>query len=97
MASILAGEEVANKSHYREILESIGELNGQIARIDERTRNIWVLTEKQEAHLSKLNGSILELWKQTVSNKTSIFWIKLVLISSGIIGGTTAGIINLLG
>ena len=75
-----------------EILESIGELNRQIARIDERTRNIWVLTEKQEAHLSKLNGSILDLWKTAISNKTAIFWIRLILIGSGLVGGATAGI-----
>ena len=83
---------MANKSHYLEILESIGELNGQVARIDERTQNIYHLTEKQENHLSKLNGSILDLAKQTTSNKTAIFWIRLILISSGIIGGATAGI-----
>ena len=26
-----------------------------LIRLDERTRNIWTLTEKQENHLSKLN------------------------------------------
>ena len=75
-----------------EILESIGELNRQVARIDERTQNIYHLTEKQENHLSKLNGSILDLAKQTASNKTAIFWVKLILIGSGLVGGTTAGI-----
>ena len=87
---------MTNKSHYREILDTIGELSKQVARIDERTQNIYRLDEKQEAHLSKLNGSVLELWKMAVSNKTAIFWIKLILIGSGLIGGTTAGIINLL-
>ena len=87
---------MANKSHYSEILESIGELNGQVARIDERTQNIYHLTEKQEAHLSSLNGSILDLAKQTASNKTAIFWIRLILISSGVIGGATAGIWSIL-
>ena len=83
---------MANKSHYKEILESIGEVNRQIARIDERTNNIYHLTEKQEVHLSKLNGSILELWKMTISNKTAIFWIRVILISSGLVGGASAGI-----
>ena len=87
---------MANKSHYKEILDSIGELNKQIARIDERTNNIYHLTERQEAHLSKLNGSILELWKMTISNKTAIFWIRVILIGSGIIGGASAGIWSLL-
>ena len=87
---------MANKSHYKEILESVGELNKQIARIDERTQNIYHLTERQETHLSALNGSILELWKQTASNKTAIFWIKLILIGSGLIGGASAGIWSLL-
>jgi len=87
---------MANKSHYIEILESIGELNKQVARIDERTQNIYHLTEKQEAHLSSLNGSILELWKMTISNKTAIFWIRVILIGSGIIGGASAGIWSLL-
>ena len=83
---------MANKSHHQEIIESVNELNNQLGRIDERTRNIWVLTEKQEAHLSGLNNSILELWKQTASNKTAIFWIRLVLIGGGLIGGASAGI-----
>jgi len=87
---------MANKSHYIEILESIAELNGQVARIDERTQNIYHLTAKQENHLSKLNGSILDLAKQTASNKTAIFWIKLILIGSGLIGGASAGIWSLL-
>ena len=87
---------MANKSHYKEILESIGEVNRQIARIDERTNNIYHLTERQEAHLSRLNGSILELWEMAISNKTAIFWVRLILISSGIIGGAAAGIWKIL-
>jgi len=83
---------MANKSHHKEILDSIGELNKQVARIEERTLNIYHLTEKQEVHLSGLNNSILELWKQTASNKTAIFWIRLVLIGGGLIGGASAGI-----
>ena len=83
---------MANKSHHKEILDSIGELNKQVARIEERTLNIYHLTEKQEVHLSRLNGSILELWKMTISNKTAIFWIRVILISSGLVGGASAGI-----
>ena len=83
---------MSGKSHYQEILESIGELNKQVARIEERTNNIYYLTEKQETHLSKLNGSILDLAKQTTANKTAIFWVKLILIGSGVIGGATTGI-----
>jgi len=75
-----------------EILESIAELNGQVARIEERTSSIYRLTEKQEAHLSRLNSSILDLAKQTTANKTAIFWIKLILIGGGFVGGASAGI-----
>jgi len=83
---------VSGKSYHKEILDSIGELNKQVARIEERTLNIYHLTEKQEVHLSRLNNSILELWKMTISNKTAIFWIRVILISSGLVGGASAGI-----
>ena len=66
-------------------------------RIDERTRNIWMLTEKQEKHLTELNGHILTLNKQVSSNKTSIKWIVRVISAAGILGGSAAGLINWLG
>ena len=31
-----------------------------LGRLDERTRNIYTLTEKQEKHLEKINGAITE-------------------------------------
>lgn len=43
-----------------------------IARIDERTCNIYTLTEKQEAHLERINGSIGDHSKQIAENKDRI-------------------------
>ena len=40
-----------------------------LVRLDERTNNIWRLTEKQEDHLSKLND-------QTSKNTTDIAIVK---------------------
>lgn len=82
---------------YQEILDAINELNKQFGRVDERTANIWTLTEKQESHLAKLNDSMLKHAVQISSNKTSIRWI--IRIASGliIIGGGATGIIQWLG
>lgn len=68
-----------------------------LCRIDERTRNIYKLTEKQEEHLSKLNDSILEHAGKISSNVTSIKWIIRILGAAGIIGGATTGLIKWLG
>jgi len=43
-----------------------------LGRIDERTRNIYILTEAQEAHLSKLNATLLHHAEQIATNKNSI-------------------------
>lgn len=69
-------------------------------RLDERTCNTYNLVEKLERHNAEQNGYILELIKQTSSNKTSIRWIKMILIGTGIlggVGGTATGLINWLG
>ena len=68
-----------------------------LIRLDERTRNIWALTEKQEEHLEKINDSLLKHAIQLSSNKTSIKWIIRVLIAAGILGGGATGIVNLIG
>lgn len=81
---------------YQEILDEIRELNKQFARVDERTRNIWTLTEKQEGHLAKLNDSILKHAIQISSNRTSVgrlWW----LIGIAIMGGGGTGITKLIG
>lgn len=90
----LRGDDMAK---YQEILDAINELNKQFGRIDERTRNIWTLTEKQEGHLSKLNDSMMKHAAQISSNRTSIRWI--IRIASGliIIGGTATGLVSWLG
>lgn len=68
-----------------------------LIRLDERSRNIWILTEKQENHLSKLNDSMLKHAVQISSNKTSIKWIVRILIACGILGGGATGLVNWLG
>ena len=43
---------------YQEILDAISNLSRGFGRIDEKTNNIWRLTEKQEKHLERLNGHL---------------------------------------
>ena len=71
------------------------ERDALLNRLDERTANIYHLTEKQEAHLSKLNDSILNHAVQISSNRTSIKWIIRGLWIAVILGGGAAGIIKL--
>lgn len=68
-----------------------------LIRLDERSRNIWTLTEKQESHLSKLNDNMMKHAVQISSNKTSLRWI--IRIASGLIilGGTATGLVTWLG
>lgn len=75
------------------------ELKETFGRIDERTQNIYSLTEKQEAHLSKLNESMLKHAVQISTNKGSIKWIRMLLIAVGllIIGIIGGGITGLFG
>ena len=57
-----------------------------LIRLEERTANIWRLTEQQEKHLVKINDALLKHAVQIGSNKTSIgklWW----LISIAIMGG----------
>ena len=50
-----------------------------LIRIDERTRNIWRLTDQQEKHLSKINDSLLEHAVQITSNSNGIKWLRWVI------------------
>lgn len=68
-----------------------------LSRLDERTANIWRVTEAQEKHLVKLNDSILKHAVQISSSKTSIKWIIRVLVAAGILGGGATGLVNWLG
>ena len=68
-----------------------------LIRLDERTRNIWTLTEKQEDHLSKINDSMMKHAVQISSNKTSVKWIVRILVAAGILGGGGYGIGQWLG
>lgn len=72
------------------------DVNEKLGRIDERTNNIYRLTEKQESHLEKLNASVAENSKGVAVNKTRIKMILWILGASGLLGGGTAGIIKLL-
>ena len=67
-----------------------------LIRLDERTCNIWDLTEKQETHLIKLNDALSKHSVDIGKNKTSIMWIVRVLTAVGILGGSGAGIWRLL-
>ncbi len=79
---------------YKEILDAINDLKEGFGRIDERTANIYHLTEKQEDHLSKLNDTMLKHAIQISSNKTSIRWLIRILVACGILGGGITGVIN---
>jgi len=70
---------------------------GDIGGMKEAIHNTYHLTEKLEQHNTEQNGYIREQGKQVASNKTHIWWIVRILIASGIIGGTTTGLINWLG
>ena len=82
---------------YQEILDAVNDLKEGFGRVDERTRTIWTLTEKQERHLSKINDSMLKHAVQISSNKTSIKWIIRILVATGVIGGGATGLVNWLG
>lgn len=71
------------------------ERDALLIRLDEKANNIYVLTEKQEAHLSKLNESMLKHAVQISSNKTSIKWIIRGVWIAVILGGGVAGIVQL--
>ena len=43
-----------------------------LIRLDERTANIYTLTEKQERHLAKLNDSVAKNVKDMAENSTRI-------------------------
>ena len=66
-----------------------------LIRLDERTCNIYTLTEKQERHLSLLNDSVAKNTKHTAVNKNSIFWLR--IISGVLCSGLLALILKMLG
>ena len=64
--------------------------------LEERTKNIYVLVEKNEKHLSKINDKISEHEKQIAVNKKSVglLWkiiIPLFILVSGAIGYNVVG------
>lgn len=75
----------------------VTERDALLGRIDERTRNIYALTEKQEVHLSKLNDNMLKHATQIESNKTSIKWIIRILSAIGTIAAVAVPLILWLG
>ena len=72
------------------------ERDGLLYRLDERTANIWRVTQEQEKHLIKLNDAILNHAVQINSNRANIKWLVRILIASGILGGSGAGIWRIL-
>ncbi len=65
-----------------------------LIRVDERTRNTWTMVERQEGHLSKINGSISTHARQITANGTSIKWIVRIFATAVILGGSAFGIIT---
>ena len=51
-----------------------------LARLDERTHNIWRVTEKQEGNIRELNGHVRENTSRSVSNKV---WIRIITSVGG--------------
>ena len=68
-----------------------------LSRIDERTRNIYRLTEKQEEHLAELNNNMMKHAVQLSSNRTSIRWIVRLLVTAVVVGSGATGLIQWLG
>ena len=68
-----------------------------LGRIDERTRNIYRLTEKQEEHLAELNNNMMKHAVQISSNKTSIRWIVRLLVTAVVIASGATGLMQWLG
>jgi len=66
-----------------------------LIRLDERTCNIYTLTEKQEKHLSLLNDSVAKNTMHTAVNKNSIFWLR--IISGIVVSGLMAISLKLMG
>ena len=73
------------------------ERDALLARLDERTSNIWKLTEKQEEHLAKINDALMNHAVKIATNRASIKWI--IKIGGGLLigGGGASGILKLLG
>lgn len=49
------------------------EIRDLLARLDERTANIWRMVEEQELHLRQINGSLREQAIQSEVNKVALF------------------------
>jgi len=63
-----------------------------LIRVDERTANIWKITEQQEKHLAELNTSVSKHAVSITRNSTSIKWIYRILIAAGVLGGGAGGV-----
>jgi len=58
--------EKSQKQMIIEIYETMG-------RLDERTNNIYMMTERQEKHLAQINGSVGELQQADISLMTTVY------------------------
>jgi len=61
-----------DRKFYIDISEKLG-------RLQEGVANIWNLTEKQEQHLEKLNDSVAQNTKRSISSKIAVAYIKWVI------------------
>tara|TARA_Y100000310_G_C20450012_1_gene700239 strand:+ start:112 stop:342 length:231 start_codon:yes stop_codon:yes gene_type:complete len=70
------------------------ERDALLVRLDEKVINIYTLCEKQDEHLEKLNGKVIEAHKGMAINRTRI---KMIMWGAGLLfgGGGIAGLIML--
>ena len=54
-------------------IEARDQFRETLARIDERTSNIWRLTESQEMHLRTLNGTVAETVRRQTATDTTVY------------------------
>ena len=67
-----------------------------LVRLDERTINIYKLTEKQEAHLNKLNSHVSDNKAGIAKNKRILYCLIGFLSGSGVLTGGWFGISQLI-
>ena len=74
------------------VLQEIKELKSWLYGADGHTGDITEI----KGHLAELNDNMLRNALQIQNNKTNIKWLVRILIASGIMGGSGAGIWRLL-
>jgi len=69
-----------------------------LIRIDERTQNIWRLTDQQEKHLSKINDSLLKHSTNIAVNSNNIkrVWWLMGGVGLCVVGGLLSWVLGLI-